>query len=162
MTKMTDPHNGLVSFQAALLGGHIRPRACSQHQDLSFLYDIAETSPRITYALIEDGNVVKALASFVPVDPCDDSPCFAVGYAVAKSFRGQGLAYEILEKSLDEFVGLSKGKTPRMYIEAVVGADNFASQKVAGRFINDAPDSITDQISGLPALHYMRLIELEV
>ena len=162
MAQMTDPHNGLVSFQAALLGGHIQPRVCSKHRDLSFLYDIAETSPRITYALVDSNNAVKALASFVPVEPCNGSPCFGVGYAVAESFRGQGLAHEILEKSLDEFVALSKGKTPRMYIEAVVGADNFASQKVAGRFINDAPDEITDNISGLPALHYMRLIECGV
>lgn len=39
MAQMTDPHNGLVSFQAALLGGHIQPRVCSKHQDLSFLYE---------------------------------------------------------------------------------------------------------------------------
>ena len=30
MAQMTDPHNGLVSFQAALLGGHIQPRVCSK------------------------------------------------------------------------------------------------------------------------------------
>lgn len=160
MTQMTDPHDGLVSFQSALKLGLLQLSKCKIHKDLKFLYDMPNNSPRITYALLDRNNVVKATASFVPVDPCDDGPCFGVGYAVAEPFRGKGLAYEILEKSLDEFIALSKGKTPRMYIETIVGVDNIASQKVSSRFINDAPDEVTDKLSGLPALHYMRFVEL--
>lgn len=161
MAQMTDPHNALVSFQEALLGGFIQPARCSLHQELSYLVDVPTTSPRITYALIDGDNVVKALVLFARIKPVDGSLCFAIGYAVAKPFRHQGLAHQIVEKALAELSSYFKGQVPRIYIDAVVGVENDASQKVAGRFINDAPELITDQISGLPALHYMRLIELE-
>ncbi|WP_183148415.1 GNAT family N-acetyltransferase [Aeromonas caviae] len=110
--------------------------------------------------IVDKLNQVKALASYVPVESEDDLPCIAVGYAVAEGFRGQGLAYEILEKSLDEFFAMSRTKVTRMHIEAVVSRENIASQKVASRFISDAPDAITDSISGMPAYHYSRLVEL--
>lgn len=160
MAQMTDPHNALVSFQEALLGGVIQPIRCSLHQELSYLVDIPITSPRITYALIDSNSVVKALVLFAREKPVGGSLCFAIGYAVAEPFRRQGLAHEIVEKALAELSIFFKGQTPRMYINAVVGVDNAASQKVAARFINDEPDSITDEISGLPAFHYMRLIQL--
>ncbi|WP_323117046.1 GNAT family N-acetyltransferase [Klebsiella quasivariicola] len=109
---MTDPHNALVSFQSALQLGLFQPSTCKIHKELAFWYDIPNDSPRFTYALLDKNNVVKAMALLVLAEPCDDGPCFNVGYAVAESFRGQGLAYEILEKSLEEFIALSKGQAP--------------------------------------------------
>ncbi len=157
---MTDPHNALVSFQSALQLGLLQPFRCRIHKELVFWCDIPNDFPRVTYALLDKDNVVKAMALLVRAEPCDDGPCFNVGYAVAESFRGQGLAYEILEKSLEEFIALSKGEAPRIYIDTVVGVDNIASQKVSSRFINAVPDEITDEVSGLPALHYRRVVEL--
>ena len=44
-------------------------------------------------------------------------------------------------------------------MEAIVGADNKASQRVAEQFISETPVAMTDQISGLPAFQYVRRIE---
>jgi hypothetical protein len=45
------------------------------------------------------------------------------------------------------------------YVEAIVGADNKSSQRVAEQVISDMPVAMTDQISGLPAFQYVRKIE---
>ncbi|EKP0316785.1 GNAT family N-acetyltransferase [Aeromonas veronii] len=160
MAQMTDPHDGLVSLQSALKLGFIQLSKCNVHKDLKCVYDTPNDSPRYTFAMLDRDNVVKATALFVLLDSYGDGPCFSVGYAVAEPFRGQGVAYEILEKSLDEFIAFMKGRAPRMYIETMVSVDNIASQKVSSRFISDAPSETTDELSGLPALHYQRIVEL--
>ena len=45
------------------------------------------------------------------------------------------------------------------YVEAIVGANNKPSQRVADKVISDAPVAVTDQVSGLPAFRYVRRIE---
>jgi hypothetical protein len=45
------------------------------------------------------------------------------------------------------------------YVEAIVGADNKLSQRVAKQGNLDAPVAVTDQVSGLPAFRYVRKIE---
>ncbi|MBA1203830.1 hypothetical protein G7009_19090 [Pseudomonas capeferrum] len=42
------------------------------------LHDDAEGTPRLTYALIENG-IVKATAVYVNVDPINGVPCFGLG-----------------------------------------------------------------------------------
>ena len=44
-------------------------------------------------------------------------------------------------------------------IEAVVGTDNEPSKRVAAATISADPVPITDEFSGLPALHYVRKVE---
>jgi hypothetical protein len=44
------------------------------------------------------------------------------------------------------------------WIEAVVGVDNPASQRVAAAVLTSSPEPITDDVSGLPALHYLRWV----
>lgn len=158
MPQMTNPHDGLLSFQDALAANVISPVACRHNKELSMLFDDAEGTPRMTYSFIDACGTVKALAMFVPVEPVGQVPCVGIGYAVAEQFRGQGLAYEIVEKSISEFKMSSKQRLPEFYLEAVIGVENVASQKVANKFISNSPDAITDEWSGLPALHYMCLV----
>lgn len=158
MPQMTNPHDGLVSFQEAFAAGLIRPIGCLHHKDLSVLFDYADGTPRMTYAFIDSSGTVKALAMFVPVEPVGKVPCVAIGYAVAEQFRGQGLSYEIVEKSIDEFKQSYKQRQRQFYLEAVIGIENVASQKVSNRFISNFPDDITDEVSGAPALHYICLV----
>jgi hypothetical protein len=54
--------------------------------------------------------------------------------------------------------GLSRNGIPEFYVEAVVGADNVASRKIAEQVISDEPEAITEGQSGLPALKYVRRI----
>jgi hypothetical protein len=45
------------------------------------------------------------------------------------------------------------------YVEAIVGADNTASRRVAEQILSMPPEAITERISGLPALRYLRRVE---
>jgi hypothetical protein len=49
---------------------------------------------------------------------------------------------------------------PELYVEAVVGINNRASQRVAEQTVSPTPEAITDGVSGLPALRYLRLLDL--
>lgn len=157
--QMTDPHEGLVRFQQAYNDGLIAPRACALHKELCVLNDEPTPgSPRLTYSLIKDGQV-KATVVYVMDDPYQGLPCFGVGYAVALPYRKQGLAAIVLEKSIDEMRHGFRKLIPKFYIEAIVGVNNVASQKVAARVLSQTPISITDQVSNQPALQYFKLIE---
>lgn len=156
---MTDPHNGLLSFQQALDEGIIKPTRCNLHPDLAVLQDSADGVPRLTYALIENG-LVKATVVGVMAEPIEGTPCFALGYAVAEQFRNKGLAKEVLQKVIEEISNGFKKHMKEVYIETIVGADNTASQKLSVRFISDSPKSITDVYSGLPAFQYVKLLKL--
>ncbi|HBN8007324.1 TPA: N-acetyltransferase [Pseudomonas aeruginosa] len=160
MAAITDPHNALVSFQKALLSGTIKPKRCKVCRELYFLRDKPTPDTiRMTYAQVV-GRQVKALAMYVEVAPYEGKRCFNVGYAVAVPYRKQGLAKALLTSSLEEFSGLLAKELaePGFYVEAVVGVDNEPSKRVAGQFFTE-PKETVDGVSGLPALHYIKLVE---
>ena len=117
--------------------------------------------PRFTYARLE-GAKVAALVNFTPSDPFEPGiPCFGIGYAVHKDFRGQGRAQSLVNAAIAELKnGLARNGFPIFYIEAIVGADNEVSQRVAAATI--APDAKpgTDQYSGDPIFQYVKKIEV--
>jgi len=160
MASIVDPHMGFVSYQQALLDGSIRPTPCKSHPELFVMQDEPEPgAQRLTYAF-NSGTVSKAYAVYTQEDFLNGKPCFGVGYATAEQFRNQGLATEIVMASMKELhQGMARHlREPGFYIEAIVGADNPASQKVASRTLSDSPDSILEDASGLPALHYIKLV----
>jgi ribosomal protein S18 acetylase RimI-like enzyme len=58
-------------------------------------------------------------------------PCFQIGIAVHKAYRRKGLAKRMLASSICEIHdGFRGAGHPAFYIEAVVGHDNKASQRL--------------------------------
>jgi hypothetical protein len=156
---MTDPMDALVSFQQALLRGEIGLRAGELEPDLFVHVDHpAAGVSQFTYVRL-DRQTVKAFANIVMTKPIDGVPCFQVGVAVPVPYRSKGYAKSIVAAAIAELKnGLSRNRIPSFYVEAVVSTDNEPSKRVAEAVISSNPTAITDEYSGLPALHYVRKI----
>ena len=157
---MTDPFVGLTSFQQALLNGEISLRPGELDPDLFLHVDSPGGDvPRFTYVRL-DGQSVTALAMIVPAEPIDGLRCFQAGVAVPEAHRGKGHAKSIVAAAIAELKhGLSRNGIGSFYVEAIVSVDNEPSKRVAASTISATPVAITDQPSGLPALHYVRKID---
>lgn len=158
MPDMIDPSDSLSSFQDALNKKLITLSSCVVHPEMKVLLDNAEGTPRITYALL-DGQKVKGIAIYVPVEPIDGMPCFGLGYAVAEQYRKQGVATKIVQDSLDEMHAGFKKAIPKFYVEAIVGIDNEGSNKVASKLLSQEPKACNDSFSGKPAQQYVRFMD---
>ncbi len=76
-----------------------------------------------------------------------------------KKFQKQGRAKEILVVAIaDMQAALARNGMPEFYIEAILGADNMASRKIAEQVISNGPEAITENLSGLPAFKYVRKV----
>lgn len=156
---MTNPSDALQSFQEELLQGRIRPQPCLGDPNLFIYSDKPLGSPRVTYARLK-GATVTALVMFVFDDPIEGIPCFGIGYAVPEAYRNEGRAKEVVKAAIADLRdGLARGGRAVFYVEAIVGVDNRASQRVAEQVISDSPVAVTDKLSGLPALQYVCKIE---
>jgi RimJ/RimL family protein N-acetyltransferase len=156
---MTDPSNALRSFQQALLRGETQLKRGFLDRDLYVQFDEPEGGSRFTYVRMQ-GRTVTAFVEFVLCDPIEGVPCFGIGYAVPEAYRSQGRAKEAIGAAISEMQnGLGRIGIPAFYVEAMIGADNKASQRVAEQVISDTPVAVKDQISGLPAFRYVRRIE---
>jgi len=157
---MTDPSDGMKSFQKELRRGGITIQVTRTDPTLFVHLDAPKGPPgiRFTYVALK-GKTVTAMVIFVAQPPEDGKPYFAVGYAVPKRFQKQGRAKDILVAALaDMQAGLLRNGVPEFYVEAIVGADNVASRKIAEQVISDKPEAITEGLSGLPAFKYVRRI----
>ncbi|EPT7056345.1 GNAT family N-acetyltransferase [Cronobacter sakazakii] len=156
MTELVDPTDSLNSFQHALSNGLIRLSACVVHPEMNVLLDDADGTPRITYAFVH-GEIVKGVALYVPADPFEGKPCFGVGYAVADDFKRQGVATKLLKASIEEMQYGFRNSFREFYVEAIVGVDNQASNKLASKVISATPKPGKDSHSGKPINQYMKL-----
>lgn len=149
---MADPHLGLLSFQQAMTAGLIDPRPAKYDQGLLLLVDQPDENMRITYALAERG-VVKGTVLFVPAESYDEEPRFSVGYGVAEPFRGQGIATDLLKRSIND---LSQGFNSRpFWLEAIVDQTNVASRRVCEKVVTSEAEAMSELISGRPALDFL-------
>jgi hypothetical protein len=156
MSEMTDPSNAMISFQEALSASALRPQPCALDRNLFVHADRELGVPRLAYVRLEGHAVVTAFVNLVQVEPIDGIPCFALGYAVPEAYRGQGRAKETVAAAIAEMRhGFGRAGIPSLYVEAVVGADNHASQHVAAAALKSAPEEVTDSVSGQPALRYL-------
>lgn len=161
MPAMTDPHDGLVSFQDALTKGLVSPGRGELDPDLLVLVDSPAGEARLTYARV-DGGVVTAFAVLVRADPVAGMPCFGIGWAVPAEMRGQGRARDVVHSAIRELRhGLGRNGVTAFHVEAVVGEGNAASRGVAERVIAPVGKPVTDGVSGLPAIQYLRKVATE-
>jgi RimJ/RimL family protein N-acetyltransferase len=126
---------------------------------MTVMMDDANGESRLTYALAGPGNVVKAIAIYISAGFHEGVPCFQLGYAVDESFRKQGIATEVVKKSLDEMRTGFKSHMPRFYVEAVVGKSNEASNRLASKLLSSTPKDGIDEVSGESAFQYFLLVE---
>jgi hypothetical protein len=161
MPAMTDPAAALTSFQQAVTRQQIDVQRGALDPTLVVHLDQPNGLQRFTYAHL-DRQIITALAMFVVVEPIDGIPCFHMGVAVPAAYRKQGRAKKVIEAGIAEMKhGFARTPLTKFYIEAVVGTDNIASQRVAAQTISAEPAAITDEISGPPALQYLQLISIE-
>ena len=156
---MTDPTAALIDFQR-IFGTEGIPLQPGVIDRALFVHlDRPANSPRLTYVRL-DGRTVAALVMFTQVQPLEGLPCFQMGVAVPETHRRQGRAREIVTAALGELqAGLGRSGVQTFYIEAVVGMENEPSKRVAAATISETPRPITDELSGLQALQYVRKIE---
>ncbi|MCX4149928.1 MULTISPECIES: GNAT family N-acetyltransferase [Paraburkholderia] len=153
--RMTDPTDTLKAFQNALRDGLFTPERCELDRELFVHLDHPNGKPRFTYVRLE-GETVTSLGVFVVVEPIEGVACFHLGYAVPPVYRGHGFASDLVLAAIGEMRhGFGRAGVKNFCIEAVVGADNAASQRVAEKIGFGEPKEITDQVRGKPALQYV-------
>ena len=155
---MTDPTDGLVSFQNRFARGMLKVQQGTLDRDLYLYTDRDLGAPRFTY-IRHHGLTVTAYVVFVSVEPVDQLPCFALGYAVPSRLRRQGLATSTVGPAIAELQHGLRAFERAFYIEAVVGEENLASMIVAARALGSNGERIIDAISGLPALSYLLKVD---
>ena len=155
MPEMTDPSNAMVSFQEVLSAGGLTPFPAALDRNLFVYADEAMGVARIVYVRL-DGGTVTAFVNFAESEPIDGIRCFGIGYAVPKAYRGHGRAKDAVAAALAEMRhGFRRNGLSALYVEAVIGVDNLASQHVAAAAISGDPAKVTDSVSGLPAFRYL-------
>ena len=159
MASMTDPMDGLVSFQKAFRRGEIELQKAELYPDVFVHLDQPTMGvSRYTYVTLK-GKTVTSLAMIVMADRIEGLPCFQLGVAVPVAHRRNGYAKAIVAAAIAELKnGLARNNIPTFYVEAVVSVNNHASKRVAETTISPSSTPITDSVSGLPALHYLSKI----
>jgi phage tail protein X len=103
-----------------------------------------------------ENRTITAIAMLVSGPPIDETPCFHVGWAVPTAYRNYGRAKGAITAAIAELRhGLARSGVTAFYVEAIVGTDNPASQRVAAQTMSPTPTPVTDSVSGLPALQYL-------
>lgn len=159
MAQMTDPTPAMVSFQQAIRSGEVHLQRAALDQNVFVYADKLGDRVRFSYARM-NRQTVLAFANFVTVGFQDGLPVWQAGIAVPEAERGKGRAKHILAAGIAELKhGFSRAVPgAELYVEGVVGLYNFASQHVSAAVISNSPTRITDSVSGLDALHYIRKV----
>ncbi|MBB4859436.1 hypothetical protein HNO88_002765 [Novosphingobium chloroacetimidivorans] len=156
MPTIINPMDALKSFEPALKRGELQIESGRLDSSLLVHRDEPNGEWRITYARM-NGSAVAALAIIVPADPKDGAPVFQIGYAVPQHLRKRGLGKRIAQAAIDEFSsGMAGAGMKRFFFEAIVGAKNLASQKVAAQVIGGDAKRTKDEASGEAAFQYLK------
>jgi hypothetical protein len=159
MASMTDPTDSLLSFQEALLAGEVRLQRGELDHDVFVYRDNPKPDvTRLTYVRL-DGRTVKAFVNVVNAGFIDGLPVFQMGVAVPAKYRNKGYAKSTLAAAIAEMEnGFRRANIFSFYVEGVVGIENEPSKRASAAAISSTPVAITDDVSGLPALQYLRKI----
>ncbi|AYD05110.1 GNAT family N-acetyltransferase [Neorhizobium sp. NCHU2750] len=154
MPQLVDPADALVQFQQAIAMDAIPLQPCELDPSIVVCLDKPNGKVRFTH-LDLDGRTVTAMVMLVAGEHRGGIPCFDIGYAVPKPFRGQGRAARLVAQAIREMKhGLGRAEFETFYVEAVVGLDNAASQKVAAASLASKAVPTRDEYTELPALQY--------
>lgn len=154
---MVDPHDGYLSFQNELWNGNLEVGEIAPGSRIFSHFDVPKPGVRrLTYvSLAEDNKTVTAFVSCVFNGEVDGHPCLALGYAVPEQFRNQGRASQLVSAVIEDAKTQCRSAGyEKLYLEAVIDVDNIASCKVADKAFAVESESITDRVSGRPALRY--------
>ena len=154
MPGLTEIMPAMESFQAALRAGEIAVVPCQVNPTFSFYTDTMLGTRRFVFVRL-DGRAVKSYVCLAPYEQQEGLPVFAAGYAVPKAYRGRGLAKDVFAAGIVELQHLFAGDPP-FFAEAIIDPGNVASQCVASAVLGGEPRLTTDQVSGMPAIQYIR------
>ncbi|EJL6987680.1 GNAT family N-acetyltransferase [Vibrio cholerae] len=155
---MTDPMNAMKSLQAEIPNG-IPLQICFVHKEVKMLFDRPNGLDRFSFVELDKANKIIAFSVFVLADSMQGVPCLNVGYAVPTEERGKGLGKNIVEKSLSELTHILKQQgVNQFYVEAVIGTNNIASQKIAEKLFSSEFEQIKDCVYGSDAYYYRCLV----
>jgi len=158
---LPDVSSALKSFQQALAENAISVQNGSLDREMLVHMDRPNGETRLTYARVT-GHTVVALIQFIPCDPYDGEPCFNAGWAVAKAYQGQGRAREAVIAALKEMRnGLTRAGIKAFLVEAIVGEDNLASQRLAEKVLSGPVKKSIDSFSGDPIVQYLRRVDAQ-
>jgi RimJ/RimL family protein N-acetyltransferase len=158
---MIDPAVTLPSFQQALDEGSISAKCSKTDPRLFMAVDQIGKVVRFTYFRKEKKKVI-GICMVVHTGFHYGVICFDLGYAVSERFRRQGRGAELVGAAVkDHIAGMARAGVNSLYIQAVVGIDNVASQRIAERHLGAEREEITDSVSGLPAFRYVLAVGTE-
>lgn len=152
---LPDVSSALKSFQKAITENTITVQRGELDREMLVHMDQPNGETRLTYAKIT-GDTVIALIQFIPCDPYENEPCFNVGWAVADDHRGKGMASEAVTAALKEMRnGFARAGIKAFWVEAIIGEDNVASQRLARKILFTLAKKGADSFSGDPIVQYV-------
>jgi len=158
---LPDVAGALTSFQQALAANAITVQRGDLDRDMLVHMDRPNGETRLSYARMV-GRTVVALVQFIPCDPVEGEPCFNVGWAVAETYRGQGRAHGAVVAAIKEMQnGFNRAGMNAFWVEAIVGEDNVASQRLAEKVLSEPVKKALDSCSGDPIVQYLRRIDAQ-
>lgn len=158
---LPDVAGALKSFQQALAANAITVQRGDLDRDMLVHMDSPNGETRLSYARMA-GRTVVALVQFIPCDPIEGEPCFNVGWAVAEAYRRQGRAYGAVVAAIKEMQnGFNRAGMKSFWVEAIVGEDNVASQRLAEKVLSEPVKKASDSYSGDPIIQYLRRIDAQ-
>lgn len=153
---MTDPSVALDLFQESFAKGLIPIQMGTFDPKIFVCADKPNGKTRYGYLRL-DRKTISALVLFANCDPINGIPCFNIGYAVKKEYRGKGIGKAAINSAIQELKNGLSSIGP-FYIEAIIGEDNDVSNHLAKSLISNRPTKVTDSVSGLPAFRYVQKI----
>lgn len=158
MSKMANPMEALSSYQQALNTGWKYDHAHKLDEHYRMLSGKVKSGKKIDFIKIVKREV-HALAIFGEEEPFEGINRYSIGYAVSEKNRGNGLAFEAVNKGIEELKNhyrLLGFKS--FYIEALIDEENTHSLKVAEKLFTTLATSVPDEETGTPALLFYKII----
>lgn len=120
----------------------IQISSCTLFDDVYVYVDFPNKSPRFTYVMLEPQShrvIAQCIIIFCSMDRKNRKK-WQIGWYVAQDYREKGIAHELSDKALREFIYQLKPKLIGDYIEANVDEHNIASIKIANTLIGNCSE----------------------